>query len=243
MGKEGKGSGRGNGGGGSSNDSNRDAGGHSPDGNDPNSNNRNFQPGAWLEGTGPENDIAICTRVRLARNLQGFPFAPSLDDIESERLYSFITERLAKPGLPAHLSIHDLEPIEELERSMLVERHLISRELASSQRHTGVAVDANESVAIMINEEDHLRIQVFGSGLQPAEVWSRMEQLDDQLMQRLPMAWSEEFGFLTSCPTNTGTGLATPCRRPCTTGSWGCHQLGEQSFTRFGVVRKGTEHS
>jgi len=139
--------------------------------------------------------------------LQGFPFAPSLDDAESERLYEFITERLAQPGLPEHLSIHDLEPIEELERSMLVERHLISRELASSERHTGVAVDSNESVAIMINEEDHLRVQVFGSGLQPGEVWARMERLDDLLMQRLPMAWSEEFGFLTSCPTNTGTGL------------------------------------
>jgi protein arginine kinase len=212
MGKQRSGSGRGRGGSGGSDDGGNDAGGNVPGGNDaggsdPDGNNRNFQPGAWLEGTGPENDIAICTRVRLARNLQGFSFAPSLDDIESERLYSFITERLAKPGLPEHLSIHDLEPIEELERSMLVERHLISRELASSQRHTGVAVDANESVAIMINEEDHLRIQVFGSGLQPAQIWARMERLDDLLMQRLPMAWSEEFGFLTSCPTNTGTGL------------------------------------
>ena len=90
---------------------------------------------------------------------------------------------------------------------MLVERHLISRELASCERHTGVAVDYDESVAIMINEEDHLRAQVFSSGLQPDDVWQRIERLDDALMQRLPMAWSEEFGFLTSCPTNTGTGL------------------------------------
>ena len=86
---------------------------------------RDFQPGAWLEGSGPESDIAICTRVRLARNLQGFPFAPSLDDSESERLYSFITDRLAQPDLPEKLNILDLEPIEALERSMLVERHLI----------------------------------------------------------------------------------------------------------------------
>jgi protein arginine kinase len=168
---------------------------------------RDFQPGAWLAGSGPQSDIAICTRVRLARNLQGFPFAPSLDEEESERLYSFITSRLAQPGLPEKLNILDLEPIEDLERSMLVERHLISRELAGSKRHTGVAVDEYESVAIMINEEDHLRTQVFTSGLQPNEAWARIEQLDDTLMQRLPMAWSEEFGFLTSCPTNTGTGL------------------------------------
>ena len=166
-----------------------------------------FRTGAWLQGTGPDNDIAICTRVRLARNLQGFPFAPCLDDDESERLYEYIVDRLSRGGLPEKLHVVDLEPIDELERSMLVERHLISRELATSSRHTGVAVDERESVAIMINEEDHLRVQVFDSGLRPQEVWRRIERLDDTLMQRLPMAWSEEFGFLTSCPTNTGTGL------------------------------------
>lgn len=167
----------------------------------------NFRPGAWLQGTGPQSDIAICTRVRLARNLQGFAFAPSLEHEESERLFAYIVDRLKHPGLPEDLKIIDLDPIEDLERSMLVERHLISRELASSARRTGVAVDEAESVAIMINEEDHLRTQVFDSGLQPDAVWRRVERLDDALMQRLPMAWSEEFGFLTSCPTNTGTGL------------------------------------
>lgn len=171
------------------------------------SGHRDFTPGAWLAGDGPESDIAICTRVRLARNLAGFPFAPSLDDTESERLYAFITDRLSQPGMPVKLNLLDLEPVDELERSMLVERHLISRELAASTRHTGVAFDAKESVAIMINEEDHLRVQVFHSGLELDGAWARMENLDDTLMQRLPMAWSEEFGFLTSCPTNTGTGL------------------------------------
>ena len=166
-----------------------------------------FQPGAWLQGTGPCSDIAICTRARLARNLQGFAFAPSLEDEESERLFHYIVDRLQLPGLPEKLNVVDLDPVDDLERTMLVERHLISRELATNGRHTGVAVDYDESVAIMINEEDHLRAQVFCSGLQPDEVWRRIEQLDDALMQRLPMAWSEEFGFLTSCPTNTGTGL------------------------------------
>lgn len=167
----------------------------------------NFRPGAWLQGTGPHSDIAICTRARLARNLQGFAFAPSLEHEESERLFAYIVDRISQPGLPEALNVVDLEPVDDLERSMLVERHLISRELASSDRHTGVAVDDDESVAVMINEEDHVRAQVFGSGLQPEDVWRRMERLDDALMQRLPMAWSEEFGFLTSCPTNTGTGL------------------------------------
>jgi protein arginine kinase len=167
----------------------------------------NHQSGAWLGGTGPDKDIAICTRARLARNVQGFPFSPRLDTAESRRLYEFVVHRLRPHELPEKLQLLDLEPIDELERSVLVERHLISRELAASKRKGGVALNTTENVAIMINEEDHLRLQVFAPGLQPEEVWRRTEQLDDALMQRLPIAWSEEFGFLTSCPTNTGTGL------------------------------------
>jgi protein arginine kinase len=166
-----------------------------------------FRPGTWLLGTGPESDIAICTRVRLARNLQDFPFSPRLDEAEAQELYRFVTQRLQKPGLPEALTVLDLQPVEELERTVLVERHLISRELASSKKPSGVAVDTEESVAVMVNEEDHRRIQVFAPGLQPEAAWRRAERLDDALIARLPMAWSEEFGFLTSCPTNTGTGL------------------------------------
>lgn len=166
-----------------------------------------FRPGTWLLGTGPESDIAICTRVRLARNLQGYPFAPRLDDADASELYTFVVGRLQKPGLPEALQVLDLAPVDELERMVLVERHLISRELAGSKRRTGVAVDTEESVAVMVNEEDHLRVQVFAPGLQPEATWRRAERLDDALIERLPMAWSEEFGFLTACPTNTGTGL------------------------------------
>lgn len=166
-----------------------------------------FRPGTWLAGTGPENDIAICTRVRVARNVQGFAFSPRLDGAAALQLYDLVRQRLGQAELPEPVKIVDLRPIEELDRSLLVERHLISRELAASARPAGVAIDDAESVAIMINEEDHLRVQLFASGLQPDAVWQRCERLDDALMQRLPLAWSEEFGFLTSCPTNTGTGL------------------------------------
>ncbi|MCC7065129.1 MAG: protein arginine kinase [Planctomycetes bacterium] len=166
-----------------------------------------FRPGTWLQGNGPESDIAICTRARLARNLQGFHFSPCLPDDEARELYDFIVQRLKQSGMPEQLHLLDLDNIDDLERTVLVERHLISRELAGSTRARGVATDTEEAVAIMINEEDHLRVQVFASGLQTEAVWRRAERLDDALIQRLPMAWSEEFGFLTSCPTNTGTGL------------------------------------
>lgn len=165
-----------------------------------------FQIGEWLRGVGPESDIAICTRVRLARNLQGFHFSLCMDEREARELRDLLQKQLQQ-GMPEKLAIVDLEHMDELERSLLVERHLISRELASSRRARALAVNAEESVAVMVNEEDHLRAQVFASGLQTEAAWIRAEQLDEAMMQRLPMAWSEEFGFLTSCPTNTGTGL------------------------------------
>lgn len=168
---------------------------------------QDFQPGEWLAGRGPEADIAICTRVRLARNLQGFHFSVTMSDTESRELDQLICKRLGEPGLPEDLKIIPLETLDDLERGVLVERHLISRDHAGSKRSRSVAVNQSESVAIMVNEEDHLRAQVFLSGLQTDATWRRAEALDEVLLQRLPMAWSEEFGFLTSCPTNVGTGL------------------------------------
>ena len=91
-----------------------------------------YQAGAWLRGDGPESDIALCTRVRLARNVQGYHFSPRLDDTEARELRDFVIDRLQKPGLSEKLTIIDLDSIDELERSVLVERHLISRELAAS---------------------------------------------------------------------------------------------------------------
>ncbi|GAB4155137.1 MAG: protein arginine kinase [Planctomycetota bacterium] len=165
-----------------------------------------FRVGEWLRGTGPESDIAICTRVRLARNLQGYRFSACQSEAEARELVELV-ERQLKTGFPEPLGIVDLETIDDLERAILVERHLISKEMAASKRARALATDTEESVAIMINEEDHLRSQVFASGLQTEAVWKRAERLDDAIMQRLSLAWSEELGFLTSCPTNTGTGM------------------------------------
>lgn len=166
-----------------------------------------FRAGEWLKGDGPQNDIAICTRVRLARNLQGFRFSPMQEPEEAKQLTDYVVQRLAGPGLPEPLAVVDLPGLEEIERTVLVERHLISRELATSKKARSVAINTDESVALMVNEEDHLRLQVFQSGLSTEAAWKHAEKVDESLMQRLPLAYSEEFGFLTSCPTNTGTGM------------------------------------
>jgi len=166
-----------------------------------------FRLGEWLRATGPDNDIAVCTRVRLARNVKEFRFAPKLEQQESEDLNRFLVRQFEALRLDDKLSVLDIGSLDELERQLLMERHLISRDHAAARRPSSVAINEPESVAVMINEEDHIRAQVFQSGFQLAEAFSRAERLDEAIMQHVPLAFSEEFGFLTSCPTNAGTGL------------------------------------
>lgn len=168
---------------------------------------RDANLGEWLRGTGPHADLAICTRVRFARNVQDYRFAPCMDPSEARELTGLLSQQLAKSDFIESLTVLDLEQAGELERALLIERHLISRELATADRARAVAINQDESVSIMINEEDHLRAQVFHSGFAIPQTYERAERIDDALLQRLPLAFSEEFGFLTSCPTNTGTGL------------------------------------
>jgi protein arginine kinase len=167
----------------------------------------NFQPGEWLRGEGPDSDIALCTRVRLARNVQGYSFSTCMGDAEARELDAHVGEQLRALGPDSKLEVMDLLTLDELDRQMLMERHLISRDHATGQRPRSVAVDERESVSVMVNEEDHIRAQVFLSGYRVEEAFARAEGLDEALMQALPLAFSEEFGFLTTCPTNTGTGL------------------------------------
>lgn len=163
--------------------------------------------GEWLRGRGPDIDIAISTRVRFARNVKGYRFSTQMPSDEAKELTVFLGRQLTKPGFAEELRVVELAEIGDLERRVLLERHLISREMANADRARGVAIDRQESVSVMINEEDHLRAQVFQSGNDIATAYRRAENLDEALMERVPIAFSEEFGFLTACPTNTGTGL------------------------------------
>jgi protein arginine kinase len=163
--------------------------------------------GEWLRAEGPDADIALCTRVRFARNVQGYRFSTSMSADEATELNGFLTGQVQNLDIDEPLEILDVAAMEDLERSVLMERHVISRDLATADRSRSVAVNACQSISIMINEEDHLRMQAFRSGLQLADTYARAEQLDESLVAAVPLAFSEEFGFLTSCPTNTGTGL------------------------------------
>ncbi|MFO1020676.1 MAG: protein arginine kinase [Planctomycetales bacterium] len=165
--------------------------------------------GEWLKGTGPESDIVISCRIRLARNVAKYPFLSRADDIVRADILNHLSGAIEHvqtlSGSP--LSLIDVNSLERLDRQFLVERQLISRELAEGQGARGVEISREENVSLMINEEDHLRIQVLRSGLDLDRCWEEISHVDDKLEERVTFAFSEQLGYLTACPTNVGTGI------------------------------------
>jgi protein arginine kinase len=163
--------------------------------------------GEWLRGTGPESDIVVSSRIRLARNLDAFPFTNRANGHQKGEIEALLRDRIAKLPVEPHLDYLNVPGLSTLDRQFLVERQLISRELASAEGPRGVALGTRETVSLMVNEEDHLRLQVMRSGFALDEAWQDIDKVDDLLEQRLNYAFSEEFGYLTACPTNVGTGM------------------------------------
>jgi protein arginine kinase len=163
--------------------------------------------GEWLRGTGPESDIVISTRIRLARNLASFPFTHRATPQQRAEIESLLRDRITRLDLPHPVRYISVTALSPLDRQLLVERQLISRELANGDGPRGVAFDEREAVSIMVNEEDQLRLQVMRSGLALEQAWHEIDHLDDLLEAKVCYAWHEQYGYLTACPTNVGTGL------------------------------------
>jgi len=161
----------------------------------------------WLTGEGPHAGMVLSTRMRLARNLQSVPFTHRARDEQLQGvLMSVVAAAERAPGLHKGLLLR-MNDIGTLERQILVERHLVSHELGDGQRPRGILVGSDERLSLMINEEDHLRLQAMTPGFQLAESWALADAADDELDEALDFAFSDEIGYLTSCPTNAGTGL------------------------------------
>ena len=139
------------------------------------------QAGEWLKGTGPESDIVMSCRIRLARNLVDFPFTNRATEQQKSEAADLLRDAIVRQDLGTGVEYFDLNNIGELDRHMRVERHLISKELCEAGGSRGVAVGSDEILSIMVNEEDHLRIQVLRSGLQLAEAWKMVDHVDDVL--------------------------------------------------------------
>jgi protein arginine kinase len=164
----------------------------------------------WLRPDAPESDVVLSSRVRLARNFAGFPFVGRSGREDRRQVLALARKDILEGGVAPHVLWVDMNEITPLERSVLVERHLISKQHAKGDEPRAVAISApDERLSIMVNEEDHLRIQVIRGGLDLAGAFEQINDVDDKIEALSDFAFSLRFGYLTACPTNVGTGLRT----------------------------------
>jgi len=163
--------------------------------------------GEWLRGDGPMSDVVVSSRIRLARNLAEHPFLSTADAVERTEIYRCLSQAITSTSAGADDILVDLETADAIDRIVLLERHLISRQHAAGEGSRGVAISPSETRAVMINEEDHLRLQGLRSGLQLEALWAEINEIDDDLSKSLAFAFDRQLGYLTACPTNVGTGI------------------------------------
>lgn len=163
----------------------------------------------WMKDGGPEDDIILTSRVRVARNLQDIPFPVLQTDSHANQVIQAVQSSLKSPAFTplGRYELLRLSDMSAMDRRVLVEKHLISKDLAEQDKHGAVALRDDELVSIMVNEEDHLRVQCIMPGLRLDDAWAVAGALDDAFEQNLPYAFHEKFGYLTACPTNVGTGI------------------------------------
>lgn len=166
---------------------------------------------SWLEASGPGSHLVVSTRLRLARNLRHHRFGTRSDPAEREAILEEVDRAAAASSMLDRAVRFRLDRLELLDRQLLHERHLVSRELAAPQSgarvRPGGGLLVQDQASLMVNEEDHLRLQGLRSGFALEDAWDIVSALDRELGTRLAYAFHPEFGYLTSCPTNVGTGL------------------------------------
>ena len=166
-------------------------------------------PVSFLDDSGPDDDIAISSRIRLARNIKGYPFPTAASPQNLQEISSVVT--LAAKGtetLGGKEMMYFLpEELSDIDRKLLLERRLVSPDFIRNPQNRALFVCPGETCSLMVNEEDQLRIQAIRPGFQLEEVWKHISQTDDELGCHLEYAFDDQLGFLTSCPTNVGTGM------------------------------------
>jgi len=197
---------------------------------------------SWMVDEGEHADIVMSTRIRLARNLTGYRFPLSFSENEALQVDQAVSSVLldAESELESTFSYIDIRGLSSLNRQVLVEKHLISPKLAHSEVTGSALLSEDEAISVMVNEEDHIRIQCIFPGLQLHEAWHQANDIDDLLEKELPYAFDEQFGYLTSCPTNSGTGLraSVMMHLPALTMTKQMNRL-VTTITRLGMVVRG----
>lgn len=162
----------------------------------------------WYEERGNSSDVVVSTKIRLARNIKKYPFSTKLEDSEAKELVDEVTgvctESNILEGDTLSCKVHEMN---EMNRIALAERQILSPAMVKKKQYSALLMREDESAEIMINEEDHLRIQTIAAGMNIVETFQKANQIDDKLSDSFEIAFDEKYGYLTSSPTNLGTGL------------------------------------
>ena len=161
----------------------------------------------WYNNSAPDGDVAVSTRIRLARNINGYPFPARMNENQRREVNEKVKAAITGNPQSAGLKFIEMKDVPENERFSMVERHIASREFVLNPENKAIILSEDETVSIMIGEEDHIRIQVILPGLQPDKAYAIAESIDNMLCGSLDLAFDSALGFLTECPTNLGTGL------------------------------------
>jgi protein arginine kinase len=164
-------------------------------------------PAAWMTGADAESSIVLTSRIRLARNVSDVPFPGWARKQERIEIMSKLRTQVESLPEMKNAFSHQLSELTSVQKQVLVERHLISREQAARSEGSAAVVNRAQTLSVMINEEDHLRLQSIRSGLHLRSAYELITKIDQQLEKKLPYAFDHELGYLTACPTNVGTGL------------------------------------
>ena len=161
----------------------------------------------WLVTPPTTKPIAISSRIRLARNMSDIPFPGRCTDKQREEVILRVKKAAKKTDLLQKAEVLMLDSLSNIDKQFLVERHLVSPEFAQQTSPSAVIISKDETCSLMINEEDHIRMQILRSELNLEEAWEMINKFDSELEKSLPYAFSSKYGYLTACPTNVGTGL------------------------------------
>ncbi len=161
----------------------------------------------WQQHTGPDADVVVSSRVRLARNIVGFPFVSRASGPQRHEVVRVVQQARWPEPFDRSLVWVNLQQATSLDRHLLVERHLISKQFADGDQPRAVAISPDESLSIMVNEEDHLRIQVLQAGMRLADCFRQVSELEDALERSVDFSFAPRWGYLTACPTNVGCGI------------------------------------
>lgn len=162
---------------------------------------------AWLSNSGPHTDIVVSTRVRLARNLRNYQFPSRASFVERKKIFEEITAAVKKIAQCKSYVYLNFSNTKKIDQQFLLENRLVSPDLIDIDGDRGVIFNEDNRISIMINEEDHIRMQCIDSGFQPEEIWKTINELDDEVGKKVGYAFDVRKGFLTCCPTNSGTGF------------------------------------